>query len=87
MRSVNVNPKDFTNCTVCNYEYKTITIDNGNIKCLENINKFLVKNFFYFLFLNQIIIFLFSFFMLIVISKIFYNEDFNNIISYNSNFS
>lgn len=73
-RSVNVNPKAFTHCTVCNYEYKTITIDSGNIKFLEKINKFLVKNFFTFLFLNQVIIFFFSFFMLIL--------DVNNNIKY-----
>ena len=62
-RSVNVNPKAFTHCTVCNYEYKTVTIDSGNIKFLENINKFLVKIFYFFIFKSSNYIFLFIFYV------------------------
>ena len=65
-RSVNVNPKAFSHCTVCNYEYKTLSIANGNIICLEKINKFLMKNFFTFLFINQVGIFILAFFILII---------------------
>tara|TARA_B100000674_G_C37832516_1_gene911243 strand:- start:280 stop:1227 length:948 start_codon:yes stop_codon:yes gene_type:complete len=65
-RSVNVNPVAFSQCTVCKYKYKIVQLDNGNIKKLEKINTFLMKNFYTFLFVNQFVIFILSFLMLIM---------------------
>jgi hypothetical protein len=65
-RSVNVNPIAFSQCTVCKYEYKIVQRDNGNIKKLEKINTFLMKNFYTFLFVNQLAIFILSFLILIM---------------------
>ena len=65
-RSLSTNPNAFSKCLECLYEYQTIPAEPAEKPLCESLGRFMSTNTFVFFVLNNVIIIVFSYFLLLV---------------------